>query len=118
METGYSVSHISVSLSKLEELGFITCLGRKGRRKLYRASKSFLDGLENYLKRLVGIEITNAIDSISRQTDKLDEDNIKRNAKRVLDEYEKLKMFLTAFINMMHKNKCLNRKELQKTYLR
>jgi DNA-binding transcriptional regulator GbsR (MarR family) len=115
IETGYSASHVSVSLSKLEKLGFITCLGRKGRRKLYRASKSFLDGLENYLKRLVDIEITSAIESISQQIDKLGDETLRRSAEKVLDEYEKLKLFLTAFISMMHKYKHLNKEQLYKS---
>ena len=74
--TGYSVSLVSTSLNKLERLGFISSIGRKGRCKLYRASKSFLDGLESYLKRLVDVEINNAVQHLSKELNNIEDINI------------------------------------------
>jgi len=116
-ETGYSTSLVSSSLSKLERLGFITCIGKEGRRKLYRASKSFLDGLESYLKRLTEIEVNNAIYHLSKEAEKIKDSVIKKNAERILNDYEKLKLFLNSFIEMMHKYKHLSKEELSNMLL-
>lgn len=114
-ETNYSTSLVSVSLSKLERLGFITSVGRRGRCKLYRASKSFLDGLENYLKRITDIEISNAISHLSKDAAKIDDETIRRNAEKIIREYEKLRIFLVTFIKILDKHKDLEKEKLTET---
>ena len=115
-ETKYSTSLVSVNLSKLERLGFITSIGRKGRCKLYRSSKSFLDGLKNYLKRITDIEITNAISHLSKDITKIDDEVVRENAEKIIKEYEKLRIFLVAFIKILDKNKDLEKEKLTKVF--
>ncbi len=107
--TGYSISLVSISLNKLEKLGFITNIGRKNRCKLYRASKSFLDGLESYLKRLVDIEINNAVVHLSKELEKIKDKDIRANAEKIISDYMELRIFLNKLIQVLNERKNLNK---------
>lgn len=114
-ETGYSISSVSVSLSKLERLGFIATIGKRGRCRLYKASRTFLDGLENYLRRLIDVEIKNAVLHLSNEAAKIEDNLIRRNAESIISEYEKLRIFLLVFVEILNKHKNLEKEKLDET---
>jgi len=106
-------SMVSMSLSRLEELGFVITAGRKSRKRLYVAIFSFVDALENFLMRFVDSEVTPIIENMSRQLEEISVPNQKANMEQVLMEFEKGRFFMTLLLSTMKNQKHLNLEELQ-----
>lgn len=110
----YSPAMVSMSLSRLEELGFVIMAGRKDRKRLYTAVFSIVDALENFLKRFVDGEITPIIENSSKRFQEISVLNQRANMERILDEFEKGRFFMTIFLSAMKKHKHLTLDELKK----
>lgn len=111
--SGYSPSMVSMSLSRLEELGFVIAAGRRGRKRLYVAIFSFVDALESFLTRFVNSEVTPIIEDMSRHLQEINVPNQKTNLEQVLREFEKGRFFMTLLLSNMKKHKRLNLEELK-----
>lgn len=114
----YSPAMVSMSLSRLEELGFVIMAGRKDRKRLYTAVFSIVDALENFLKRFVDGEITPIIENTARHVQEISLPANKANIERVLDEVEKGRFFMTVFLSAMKKHKHLTLDELKEVLSR
>ncbi len=111
--SGYSPSMVSMSLSRLEELGFVITAGRRSRKRLYVAVFTFVDALENFLMRFVDSEVTPIIENMSRQLQEISVPNQKANMEQVLMEFEKGRFFMTLLLSTMKKQKHLNLEDLK-----
>ena len=108
--SGYSVALVSSSLSRLKELGFVASAGRRGRKRLYVAVMSVVDGLESFLKRFVDMEIVPTVKILSERIHGIKDAKQRSNAERILEEYRRGKVFLDTLLSLMekHKNLCSN----------
>lgn len=111
--SGYSPSMVSMSLSRLEELGFVITAGRKDRKRLYVAIFTFVDAFENFLMRIVDGEVTPIIENMSRHLQEIRIPGQKANLEQLLREFEKGRFFMTFLLSTMKKHKHLNLEELK-----
>jgi len=116
--SSYSVALVSSSLSRLEDLGLVASVGRRGKKRLYRAVLSFIDALENFLTRFVDTELTPTVNLLSRRIYEIKEEKQRLNAGRILEEYKKAIAFLTYSVSFMKKHKDLRLDELQQVLQR
>lgn len=110
--SGFSVALVSSSLSWLEERGFVTSAGRRGRKRLYVAVLSFVDALESFLRRFIDIDITPAVEVLSKRIHEIKDVEQRSNAERILEEYQKGKVFIDTLLNLMKKHKDLRLEKL------
>jgi len=111
--SGYSPSLVSAALSRLEELGFVVAAGRRGRKRLYLAMFSFVEALENFLRRFVDNEVTPIVGNLSRRLQEISDPKQKANVERILEKFEKGRLFVTSLLSTMNKHKDLHLKELE-----
>jgi len=116
--SGYSPSLVSVALSRLEELGFVVAAGRRGRKRLYIAVFSFMDALESFLRRIVDNEVTPIVENLSRRLQEIIDQKHRANVERLLEEFEKGKLFITYILSTMKKHKDLHLRELEQALQR
>ena len=95
--TGYSVPIVSVTISILEGWGFVTRRGKRGRSRLYVASCTLLDVLENFLTTLLERRLT-PLAKFLRENLGAFKPEYRENAARLLKEYEKVKAALRDII--------------------
>jgi len=110
--SGYSIGLVSSSLSRLEEMGFVTSIGRQGRKRLYVAVMSFVDALESFLKRFVEVEVTPALGILSEKIHEVKDAEQRSNAEKILIEYRKARVFIDTLLTLMKKHKDLCLEEL------
>lgn len=111
--SSYSPAMISMSLSRLEELGFVITAGRRERKRLYVATFSFVDALENFLVRVVDGDVTPIIENTSRHLQDISVQTQRANMEQVIREFEKGRLFMTLLLSTMKKHKHLNLEELK-----
>jgi len=111
--TGYSVPVVNTTLSALENWGFVVRAGKRGRTKLYKASSTFVDMLENFLKNLLERRVS-AIASFLRENIDSFKPEYRESALRLLKEYEKAKLLITLVIASLKKWKSSSEEEMVK----
>ena len=107
--TGYSTGLISSSLSFLETIGLVTHR-KKGRKKLYKAVRSFLDVLEHFLQEIIERQLSPTINYLKENISSFSEER-RRNIEKLLLEYEKAKLLLELNIKCLKKWKVLPLKD-------
>jgi DNA-binding transcriptional regulator GbsR (MarR family) len=111
--SGYSPSMVSMSLSRLEEMGFVIQAGRKNRKRLYVAIFSFVDAWENFIIRVVNGDVTPIIENTTRHLQEITVQNQKVNIEQILMEFEKGRFFMTLLLSLMKKHKHQTLEELK-----
>ncbi|MGQ9515554.1 MAG: GbsR/MarR family transcriptional regulator [Thermoproteota archaeon] len=112
--SGYSIGLVSSNLSRLEEMGFVRSVGRQGRKKLYVAVMSFVDALENFLKRFIDMDVTPTMGLLSEKIHEIKDAEQRSNVEKILAEYRKARVFLDYLLSMMKKHKDLCLEDLMK----
>ncbi len=108
IETGYSISTISLSLDLLEFLGMIKKIKKAGDRKLYvELQGDLLEGLKRAFILKVQKNITDSLNSFEKYKEILNKsrDNNKKKVMNVLNTLEEEIIKLDNYINLLSKLK-------------
>lgn len=97
--TGYSLPIVSTAISVLENWGFVVRAGRRGRARLYRASSTILDILENFLNTLLDRRL-NPLAKFLRENLSSFKPEYREGAARLLKEYEKARALVRQMIQL------------------
>ncbi len=106
--TKYSRGLVSRSLKKLRKLNMITVV-KKGKNLYYSTNTSLIEGFNNVIKNFLESDIKPLIDYLSENLDKIKDETIKKNVKRIIDEYNKLNMGILLFSKAMELVSTVNR---------
>ncbi|RLE84611.1 MAG: hypothetical protein DRJ39_02840 [Thermoprotei archaeon] len=113
--TKYSLGIVSMNLSLLERWGLVKKVGRVGKRKVYAATSTIVDLLENFLHRIIDKELSPVISYLQNNIDSFD-DSTKRNALKLLGEYKKARLLLKFAIITTKKLRVFSTRELSKIF--
>jgi len=113
LSTNYSPSLVSTALSMLESLGMVSIVGRRGRRKLYKAAVTFIDAFKSFINRFIDNDLNPVIELLSSNIDKIQDENKRAHVKNILDEYMKLKALMKIFSGMIDNYRKLSYKSIE-----
>jgi len=109
--TNYSRGLISRSLKKLKELDMIN-VAKKGNKFYYSTKASLIKGFNKVTKNFLSIEIKPLIESLSKNLNELKDVTIKKNVRRMINEYKKLDLGILVFSKIIESLATLNIKNL------
>ncbi len=98
--TGYSIGMVSTSLRLLQDMGFVTIAGKKGREKLYKVIASPIDVLERCIKEITEYHISSTIRFLQNNINSFDK-RIRRNIQYILLEFEKINSAMNSLVKIM-----------------
>ena len=105
--TNYSRGLISRSLKKLKELDMIN-VAKKGNEFYYFTNASLIKGFNKVTKNFLETEIKPLIESLSKNLNEVKDITIKKNIRRMINEYKKLDLGILIFSKTMGSLALLN----------
>ena len=116
--TNYSRGLVSRSLKKLKELDMIF-ITKKGKEFYYSTNASLIKGFNKIVKNFLKTEIKPLIESLSKNLNKIKDVDIKKNIRRIINEYKRLDLGMLIFSKAIEGVTSLNienLKEIVKRY--
>ncbi len=98
--TSYSRGLVSRSLKKLKGLDMVL-VNRQGKEFYYSTSASLIKGFNKVTKNFLEDEIKPLIESLSKNLDKVNDTAVKKNIRRMINEYKKLDLGILVFSKTM-----------------
>ncbi len=108
--TGYSLSVVSMGLSRLEALGVVRVVGRVGRRRLYAATASLLGVIEIFLRERLDRQLVALAKYIREHLSSLSE-TTKGNVVALLEEAERSRCALQLAAELIMRLRGLSPRE-------
>jgi len=105
--TNYSLSVISINLSLLEKIGFIRKSAKKGKKKMYEAKATLFDILQFFLRNITGLKLLSVISYLDTHVNDLSNTS-KMNAKKLLNECNKMKQVILLMLEIIRKTKYIS----------
>ena len=116
--TNYSRGLVSRSLKKLKELDIIF-ITKKGKEFYYSTNASLIKGFNKVTKNFLETEIKPLIESLSKNLNEVKDVTVKKNIRRMINEYKKLDLGILVFSKTMESFSLLsigNLTEITKKY--
>jgi DNA-binding transcriptional regulator GbsR (MarR family) len=111
--TNYSRGLVSRSLKKLKELDIIF-ITKKGKEFYYSTNASLIKGFNKVTKNFLETEIKPLTESLSKNLNKVEDNSIRKNINRMINEYKKLNLGISIFSKTMESIVLLNVENLKK----
>ncbi len=112
--TNYSRGLVSRSLKKLKELNMVL-VTKKGKQFYYSTNVTLIEGFNKLTKDFVKSEVRPLVKSLSRNLNKIENSSVKRNIRKIINEYKKLDLGILTFSKIME-DVLLNYKKSYGTY--
>ena len=98
--TNYSRGLVSRSLKKLKKLNMVFVI-KKGKEFYYSTDASLIKGFNKVIKNFLEVEIKPLIESLSKNLNKIGDVAIKKNIRRIINEYKRLDKGILVFSKTM-----------------
>ena len=105
--TNYSRGLVSRSLKKLKELNMIFVI-KKGKEFYYSTNASLIKGFNKVIENFLDTEIKPLTESLSKSLNKIEDVTIKKNIRRIINEYKRLDLGILVFSKIMESFSLLN----------
>ena len=109
--TNYSRGLVSRSLKKLKEFNMVFAI-KKGKEFYYSTNASLINGFNKVIKNFLETEIKPLIESLSKNLNKIEDVTVKKNIRRMINEYRRLDVGILVFSKTMESLILLNIKNL------
>jgi len=116
--TNYSRGLVSRSLKKLKDLDIIF-VTRKGKEFYYSTNASLIKGFNKVTKNFLETEVKPLIESLSKNLNELEDIAVKKNIRKMINEYKRLDLGIFVFSRTMESFSLLsigNLTEIAKKY--
>ena len=113
--TGYSPGIVSMSLSKLENLGIVRVVKKVGKKKLYIVTSNLLDIIEVFLRETLDKQLLTLSRYIQDHISSLN-DATRNNVIALLDEARKSRYALQLAVMLFRKLSSLSLREVLKVF--
>jgi len=113
--TGYSPGIVSMSLSKLENLGIVRVVKKVGKKKLYIVTSNLLDIIEVFLRETLDKQLLTLSRYIQDHLSSLN-DATRNNVIALLDEARKSRYALQLAVMLFRKLSSLSLREVLKVF--
>jgi len=109
---GYSRGLISRSLKKLKGLEMVS-ITKKGSEFYYSTNASLIKGFNSVIKNFLEVEVKPLIETLSKESTKIDNNPVRKNFDKIVKEYKKLNLGISIFSKIMESFNLPNIKDLK-----